>query len=190
MFSLSERCVGEEAWARDPSPSSQGNLETQTLTNLDYRSAGGRGLCMALWPEATVSLTQPSPTLAKQFQSAWGHVWVNPRAITQQSAESKSIWEPKDAQDTRHQQHGPLHRDRKQTRSLCRFNVRFNHSPWQSWRQIENFLGNRVGQTECKSRQDGPWEASGCKTLKDTESVEEGCDSEGGEQCGPWPTEA
>lgn len=33
---------------------------------------------------------------------------MNPRAITQQSAESKSIWEPKDAQDARHQQHGPI----------------------------------------------------------------------------------
>lgn len=119
MFGLSEQCVGEEAWAGDPSPSSQGNLETQTLTNLDYRSVGGRGLCMTLWPEATVSLTQPSPTLAKQFQSAWGHVWVNPRAITQQSAESKSIWEAKDAQDARHQQHGPLHRDKRQARSFA-----------------------------------------------------------------------
>ena len=49
-----------------------------------------------------------------------------------------------------------LYRDRKQTRSLCRFNVRSNHSPWQFSRQIENFLGNCVGQTDGSLVKMGP----------------------------------
>ena len=39
---------------------------------------------------------------------------MSPTAITQQCAESKSIQEPKDAHDARHQQHNPLNGDRKQ----------------------------------------------------------------------------
>lgn len=39
---------------------------------------------------------------------------MSPRAITQQCAESKSIQEPKDAHDARHQQLNPLNRDGKQ----------------------------------------------------------------------------
>lgn len=48
---------------------------------------------MAVWPEAMIKLTQPSPTLAKQFQSARGHVSVRPRAITQQCVESQGVQE-------------------------------------------------------------------------------------------------